>query len=135
MTNIKGWGWKDGTYQELGGSMMDPKTDKKVEPMSYIELAEKYLALEQKLTRRNDAANNWSRMYEEQKAEKVALEQRVEGLEKTLKATSQAESASRHILMFVRTDQEPHQEHWEDYDDTIAALAAAQKEALAEDEA
>ena len=49
--------------------------------------ADEVAALEQKLTRRNDAANNWSRMYEEQKAEKVALEQRVERLERGLRNT------------------------------------------------
>ena len=47
--------------------------------------ADEVAALEQKLTRRNDAANNWSRMYEEQKAEKEALEQRAERLEGALK--------------------------------------------------
>lgn len=34
---------------------MDPATDKKVEPMSYVELAEKYLALETENARLREA--------------------------------------------------------------------------------
>ncbi len=56
--------------------------------------ADEVAALEQKLTRRNDAANNWSRMYEEQKAEKEALEQRVGRLEEDLHKISMR--ATRH---------------------------------------
>lgn len=34
--------------------VMNPETDKKIEPMPYLELAEKYLALEAKLSKMED---------------------------------------------------------------------------------
>ena len=53
---------------------MDPKTDKKVEPMSYMELAEKYLALEQRVERdRIEMRILWDVLKQNDDMEKQAL--------------------------------------------------------------